>query len=220
MTTITTNADSIRASDEFAPLYYRHAGQSEPQRAALYIKADGTVTADINYQINCVTFDVWHGRTRTVELSPSVSGAALADWLDNESTVALLARVVAGLTVDWDGNNEVGRLTDDAVAALDELEREAQDIDQIEVWQPGDWLNGVVSGGSVGDVDLTDKTDSELAAIAEEWTQEAKNDGIQFDGLLLEVLKSIRQNGLDEREDEDEDECEDEDANGVAPDIR
>ena len=59
---IKTNAEEIRA--EFAPLYLRYSGQTNPQPAHIEIDPEEkTITAEANPEIgNAVPMNVWHGR--------------------------------------------------------------------------------------------------------------------------------------------------------------
>lgn len=206
--TITIKTDAADHRTEGAPLYCEYKGQSKPQPARLCIKADGTVYASYNAEIgNAVSADIYHGRIQTVSLSPYCSGPALSNWLEDEETLALLKRIVVGMTEDWDGSNRRGRISEDACDAMDELERSAENIDTANIWDAGDWLDPVISGSEIDGADMTEKSDDEIRAIAAEIAQQAKNDGVIInggDGALIKVIEGVRQHGRDERAMSDE----------------
>lgn len=155
---ITYDLDNLRG--EAAPLYRIYPGQHQPQRAYIQLDEDGTVTADYSGEIgNGIPMSVWHNRTPRWYVNSAANGDSLAEWLESDEMRALLARVHAGHSVEWDGNNHVGRLDEDAEAARDEitamLDGYNQPYDVMEVWDAYDWvregfsLAELVEAGSV-----------------------------------------------------------------------
>lgn len=72
----------------------------------------------------------WHDEVLTFALASSFHGEAaldverLAGDLEEGGKLnQLIGRIIAGHTVEWDGNNYVGRLTRDAQDAADELQQ-------------------------------------------------------------------------------------------------
>lgn len=175
--TITTNANALRG--EPAPLYRHYSGQTNPQPAWLYIMPeDERVEACYNPEIgNAVPMYVWHRRHITLPLPNTLKGDAIADWLESEPVQALLTRICDGHDVEWDGNNHVGTLTDDAEAALEALQRDIEegwvDDDHAQVWSAEAWLESAIvwaednTSASIVEYAITrETTDDELEA----WT--------------------------------------------------
>jgi hypothetical protein len=56
----------------------------------------------------------------------------------------LVERICEGHSIEWNGSNAVGRLTDDAKNAMDELSQYLNEIDgELTVWEAEDYLQGV-----------------------------------------------------------------------------
>ena len=138
-----TTATEIRISmpEGAAPVYRQYDGQCQPQPAYIQLDEDGYVCADYSGEIgNAVPFSVWHNRDARIGIRPAVSGKALREMFADDEFIALVRRYYDGLTVEWDGGNNVGTLTEDAKAALEEIERMAEDLDQINVFSASDWV--------------------------------------------------------------------------------
>lgn len=126
-----------------APLYERYQGQSEPQPAGIYLTESGIVVADYSGLIGgAIPFDEYHNRTLSWGITPYLSGDKIADTVLDPKIVNLLQKVYDGHTVEWDGNNNVGRLDQTAQSAYDELESIFNGIDSdISVYLVEDWLS-------------------------------------------------------------------------------
>ena len=112
--------DDMRAMT--APLYHRYPGQHAPQKGFLELSEDGTVRVDWNSEIgNAVPFYVHHRRTLRWTLNEYLSGRALSHFLGRDDVQALLERIHAGHSIEWDGNNNIGKLDADAQTAEDDL---------------------------------------------------------------------------------------------------
>ncbi|WP_223554330.1 hypothetical protein [Pseudomonas sp. BF-R-01] len=111
-------------ADSIAPLYQKYARQLQPQPA--YIAIDicrGEIEADVNGEVgNGVPFSVWHGLVRRYRVPSNVRGSAIAAFLRSAEFQVLATRIVGGAEDVWDGNNRVGKLSDDAKVAEEELE--------------------------------------------------------------------------------------------------
>jgi hypothetical protein len=137
---ITLKLSDLRGDDR-APLYNHIPGQAQPNPAFVAIEEDGDVWADEARSGNGVPADVWHQRTLRLTVPADVDGQKLADYLERGGR-ALLERIHAGHEVDWDGSNRVGKLTDDARDAIEQIEREMDDLPRVEVWTASEWLWG------------------------------------------------------------------------------
>jgi len=80
-----------------------------------------------------------------------------------------LQEIVDGFEEYWDGSNHVGRFTDDAYAAIAQLEKTISDgfddTDLVSVYTPDEWLADVVLDGSEDNDYLHDLADDERAAL-------------------------------------------------------
>lgn len=118
----TTRIDSIKGN---FPLYLRYDRQHQPQRAFIAIDEHGAISAGTNCDVgNAVPMDVWHNRTLRFAVPSRIGARQLRDFIARMRP--LFERVHAGHTVEWDGNNMVGRLTVDAEDAIDQIECSAE----------------------------------------------------------------------------------------------
>lgn len=184
---ITINTDNLR--NELAPLYRRLHGQYQPQPAYVYLDEDGNVHADYCGIIGAgQPMDVWNGRTLRWSVNPEVNGDHLAELLESDEVRALLERVHAGHSVEWDGSNYVGRLTDDARDASDELERifedETHTVDSGGVWEASQWI----APASADDIL---KQGESLDDAAERLVEEAESDRVVIEGGKSEMREAI-----------------------------
>lgn len=183
---ITIHTDNLRG--ELAPLYRRFSGQFQPQPAYVHLGEDGNVHADYCGIIGAgQPMDVWHGRTRRWGVNPEVNGDQIADLLESDKVRALLERVHAGLSIEWDGSNYVGRLTDDAREASAALERIFEDETRAVdggVWRAGDWID------PLGADDLLKKGEG-LVDAAERLVAEAKDEKAAIEGGKGDMLDAI-----------------------------
>ena len=128
-----------------APLYAKYQNEILPQPAFVTLNVEtGEVDADYNGEIgNAVPMNVWHGVVRRYNISNTLSSDQVANVL--EEIKPLLERVLDGGSVEWDGSNWVGELTEDAEQAEQEIEGESQGqglgydieghvIDDLESW--------------------------------------------------------------------------------------
>lgn len=111
--------------DRQAPLYNRYDGELHPQDWVLEMDEDGVVRVDWNPEIGtAVPMDVWHGRTLRWYINPAISREGIERLLSDEDVLNLLERIHAGHEVELDNQmNRVGKLTEDALDANEDLER-------------------------------------------------------------------------------------------------
>jgi hypothetical protein len=173
--------------NETAPLYNRYPRQTNAQPAYIALDEHGNVCAATDPEIgNGVPFDVWHRRALRWYIPASVRGDVLADFLESAEVVTLLERVHIGHSVEWDGNNHVGSLDDDAQSASDEfitlIEESFSDDDVATVWPVDEWLFG---GCTLRDHWPNEKTLDEVVAELE---SEAESENIYIDGDVETAL--------------------------------
>lgn len=122
--------------------YYQYPAQSRPQPAYLLLDLeDGELTADYSGDIgNGVSMRVWHGVDVQVDFDPRLTADAINRLMDQVADD--LQTVLDGASVEWDGNNWVGILTDDAREALESARQTAErfdDFDEMLVIIDDDW---------------------------------------------------------------------------------
>jgi hypothetical protein len=148
---------------------------------------NGIITAGYNAEIGrSVTFDVFHGRTLSWEVAAGIRGDALADLLESEKMLLLFKTVRAGHTLKWNGNNTVGRLTDDARAASDEIETALTALDEDEsamvaVWDVSQWLEN----NAFDDIWESGNSLTEAVTAVEE---SAEAESVELDGNVERYL--------------------------------
>ena len=121
-------------SGEAAPLYLQYDGQHRPQSASITISEDGAVYAEVSGSVGGgTTPDKWHGRTIEIDVPPLANGASVAAVLESAEGSALLNRIHDGRSVEWNGNSRVGKLSEDAQEAIEELESKLADVTMDEV---------------------------------------------------------------------------------------
>lgn len=118
MRTDTITIDDHNSDENFL----LHTYPQQTDRQPCYIEFDlknHSVYADWNAEIgNAVPTDVWHGFHRRYEI-PALTRSAALDAM--RTLLPLFERVAAGFEEAWDGNNNVGRLTEDAQTAEEEI---------------------------------------------------------------------------------------------------
>lgn len=175
-------------STTIAPLYHRPEWEAKPLPAYLYLSEDGEVWMDSSAERDSVPGDVWHNRTIRWSVTPHLSQAACQELLDDPDVRALLERVHAGHSVEWDGSNMVGVLTEDAVEAGEELQelldaRYTGDV-EAQIWDAIDWIT------ADGTRSVTQEWPSSepLEAAVERIEAAAAADYIHLDGSVREEL--------------------------------
>jgi hypothetical protein len=130
----------LALAGERKPLHFQYQGQTNEQPAYLELDEDGNVDASYSGEIgNGSPMHVWHGRTLRWPLPNNLSGDAIIELVNEHRS--LLARVYAGHSVEWDGNNHVGRLDEDAQEAQQELDALLYETEgDIQIWPVVDWL--------------------------------------------------------------------------------
>ena len=93
-----------------------------------------------------VPSDEWHKRIITANITNEngshPEAKALEEYLESEHTQTLLARICAGHTIEWDGENRIGMTNADADEALDTLLRQIAALPEVSwnIWSAQDWV--------------------------------------------------------------------------------
>lgn len=128
------NAMTYKPVRKISDYRYTFPGQFRQQNAYFDFDLDeDVVTATHNPEIgNAIPFRVYHGLGRRYGFNPNLKMGTV-NRLGRE-LIPLWERVRAGMTVEWDGNNNVARLNADARKAEGEI---AYIIDAAEVEELG-----------------------------------------------------------------------------------
>ncbi len=191
-------------------LFCHYARQSEPQKCFIALDLeDGQLWADYNAEIgSAVPEAVWNGRTVRFP-APCMTANGMNRLMDEIAPLA--ERVLAGASIDWDGNNHVGKLDEDAQDASDEIEELCSETEPAPSETVTEWDACEVYDAVKDELGVTaDSTDAELEALAEELEEEDSIDegtgGPMVLNGTLEFLQSIRDNLREEAADEDDEE--------------
>lgn len=216
-TRLVTLPDLEELREELVPVYHKYPDNYAPQPAHLYLDEDGVITFDWG-DANSVTMDVAEGRTLRFRIPAQVTGKALVAMLEDDRILCLLERIHVGHTVEWDGSNHRGRLTDDARDAADELDRLLEldywdDSDMAIVWTTDDWMSpniypqtldgdtcswreaqryvDIVGGDTVVMIDAQ-TTDEDVRAIAGTIKDNVTNEGAVLSDNPIDWLDGLR----------------------------
>lgn len=180
-------------------LYHRFPGQTSAQPCYVSLDpASGALSTDWSGQVGAgVPEAVWHHRVLRWKI-PALRESAQAALL--AKLVPLAERICAGHSVEWDGSNNVGRLTDDAAAANQEAallcssySYENSDSELV-VWEASDWYASLGSHEAQAEhLGIAATTsDEQLDAIAREQLEEASAEGVAELENLERHLRDLR----------------------------
>ena len=115
---MTTNLDTLTGP---APLFLQYSGQCDPQRAYVELGSNGQVCYYANAEIgNGVSCDIYHRTSRRWAIPNDLTPRGYEQL--HADIAEMLEEIGAGMSERWDGNNNVGRLTEEASDASDRLE--------------------------------------------------------------------------------------------------
>lgn len=118
-TSIFVNRQSFRGN---RPAYKKYPIQFEPQGAYIYLSEDGEVGVWINPNIGGVPLSVGYERTLVWGIPPETKGKDLRKFFADPETIDLLEKIHEGHSVEWDGHDHVGELTQESKKASETLE--------------------------------------------------------------------------------------------------
>ena len=119
------------------PCYLRYPRKTQPQPAYVELAENGEVRASATAKRGDAA--TVSNPPRRWRIDPALRGEQIADAV--ERLAPLFEAIHRGRTVESDGGKRVERLTDEASAASDELERELENLESdVEVWGVEDWL--------------------------------------------------------------------------------
>lgn len=128
-------------------LYHQYPGESTPQSAYIELNCQtGNLIADWDAETgSAVPARVYHATALRWPIPPTYTPKGVNLLIDK---IAPIARcVLAGFSVEWDGNNNVGAYTESAESAITAIEslcaaamNDTDENHHICPWTPGDWL--------------------------------------------------------------------------------
>jgi len=197
-----TNEISVIYTDDDDELYCQYSGQSGPQPALLCLNLDdGEVSASYRANIGGQSMRAFHNRDIEWEI-PTFRVDAFRRFID--SVRDDLQTIFDGATVEWNGNNYVGRLDDDARDAADRIEDACNDAmaqaDPTDVWSPweaADWF----APTSLDELGLSPaSTDDEIEQVADREIKTA--DAVLDRDDVIDYLREQRDEALSDLDDE------------------
>jgi len=114
--------------DRDMPLYLHYSGQHEPQPAFVQIHKDGEVEFGVEHNINGVSEAVFNGRIARIDDVDQYLTLNGIDKLHKEIR-PLLEEIAAGHSIEWNGQNHVGRFTEEADEARERLMKRLWETD-------------------------------------------------------------------------------------------
>lgn len=202
MTITITDLPTERMRNDRDPVSGASAARCKSQwKLVLTIDGRAIISCRNYYGGDTIPMDEWNGLTYTWGLGEPGDlhvidrdrlAAALADGGELHT---LLTRVHAGHSTVWDGNNTVGRLTDDAAAASDEIcdmlkSDHFFDDSAPVMWDVGDYLAPVDVEPMLSDLGLTtESTEDQIRAAADTLRAMAANDDIELGGNITGAIR-------------------------------
>lgn len=179
MNIITTNLD------QKCPLYHQYSIQNQPQPAYIELdcRGDGELMADWNAEIgNAIPFYYYHGLAVRWGIPSETSGLSLKNLFEDEEFLACCQTILDGFDEEWDGNNFVGRYTDETADAIEKAECIIMNsLESVEVFSAEDWL---FYSGSLKEHWNENQTLEEATAELEGWVEYNQ----MIDGDISEAL--------------------------------
>lgn len=138
------------------------------------------------YKTGATPSPIWHGLEIQRPIINRPDEARASEYLAGQDAQALLARICDGHTIDWDGNNRVGNLSDDANAALEELVSNLEELPETDwtLWELDAWLDSVEV--------LPEMTGADLDALVADLKNTAAHEHVVVDGDMLDYLTRRR----------------------------
>ena len=167
---------------------------------ALYIREDNDVSLSIRTiwtSNDGIPMSEWHGLTRRIVLAKGPGVVDLdslkRDLAEGGNLAKLVSRIADGLSSEWDGSNNKGRLTEDAQEAEGEIEsliyRGRLDyIDETwSTWEESEWIWDLAKSTITAST-----SDEEIKAFLTETRETAPSDKVILRGDATDDLIEMR----------------------------
>lgn len=191
-TVVATKVDTRPSYDNYVNL----PGRSTYTELTVY-PAERVVTVTQEQKTNSWTMAEHHGLELTSLVYGHPDEEEAREYLEQGEGQELLRRVCDGHSTDWNGNNTVGVMTDDASSAWEELRetlRSPYFDNKYSFVEADEWLYPARDDISPS------TTNEELAELARDITGEMEAEGVVLDEDVLDWLKDQRQEMQDEEE--------------------
>lgn len=183
---------------------------SNPTRAcwnALHLDpSTGKLWLDSHYHLDGTPAEVWHGLQHRYSLPETVDAEAITEAINAGAIDPLVSRIVEGFDNVWDGNNHVGRLSDDAeeadkaLSAWCETNAPTLSGESAGLWSAGDWFDGIGRDGVADEYGITaETTDAELEALASRMDDEAREHNVVLESAY-NYIDAIRDDLIADRD--------------------
>ena len=151
-----------------------------------------------------IPVDEWLNRVLTFDIASAAHGCVALDierlrnaLREDGALAPLIERIISGHSVEWDGQNNRGRLDVDAVAAYDDMEYLLSSspsgyVGEISVWDVEQYFETCPSGQLLAELGLTlASPDADIAAAVPGILADAKSDDILLVGDVEGYLKKV-----------------------------
>lgn len=131
-----------------------------------------------------------YGHIQAWRIDNTTDETALTEYFTTGNGAALVARVVAGYSPEWNGNNMVARFTEDSAEAVASIGSYCENAATLEVsyCDAVDWFYEARNEMGI----TAASTDAEIESLAEKLNREAESSGVIVRGTA-EYLESIRE---------------------------
>ena len=138
---IIINMDNLNS---VAPLYYQFDGQCQTQPAYIEIdpRSDSIeVSADYDGNIGggCSALH-WHNLVATIPVPAGVLGSALIQHMNSDKFKGDVLELCEGYEEHWNGNNYVGRWSEDSRDLEQVMEYQMHDLQNAEIYTGEEWI--------------------------------------------------------------------------------
>lgn len=171
------------------PVYHLFPGTQEACDAFLDLRVEDdsiTLVPGYTFEKGNLPYDVAMGTALRIDIPAEMSGQHLKNLETDNEFCSLVNRLVAGHSIKWDGNNDRGQFTEDALEADQEISMFFNTSDYIEI---------------ISDVYAWVEADFEISELAEKGLREYADDlenalegnqafGSDIDATVLAVAKS------------------------------
>ena len=157
-----------------------------------------------NRRLNGTPEAMWHNRILSWDLPYNVDASFMHDFVENE-LVEALDTIIENYSIEWNGNNNVGRCDGDIDELIEGLQwiidKNCPRLDYGGLYSPADYYGEVTTmpdedspTATVCDFTITaDSSDEELAKIADELEDDVETEGYYvLDRKILSYLEDLR----------------------------
>jgi hypothetical protein len=186
----------VEAMEGLCPLYYHYDGQHSPQGAAIFIKVDPLEVRAAYYGELGGTWDIddWYGRRFAIPIPPNATKSAIAEYLRDDDTHAMIAEIAACYKEEQRGGEVHGTWDDAPVFEI------PVELDTAAVFSTRDYLESfdqdfdpVEREAKVGGYILPLEDDEQLDRVCEEIRKDAEDAPYAaiFSDLTPHTIKKI-----------------------------